>query len=179
MLAGGSVLAASAASAADLHQSYYTATAHSAPIAGPAPIWDAISVTRGAARATNPTSSIRFAGGLEGGYNWQTGQLVFGGEGDIQVFERQRHVRAVEILQSVVRYLAGVAPLRAQQRPDLRHGRHRVRRCGAETIGLASESHHQCGLDRRGGGRRQDPIRRKLVGKIEYLFVDLSSSTLR
>src|SRR4029077_3037959 len=35
--------------------------------------------------SNNPTRPRGFAGGVEAGYNWQTGQLVFGGEGDIQL----------------------------------------------------------------------------------------------
>jgi len=33
----------------------------------------------------NPTRPSGFAGGLQGGYNWQTGQFVFGGETDMQI----------------------------------------------------------------------------------------------
>ena len=33
----------------------------------------------------NPTSPSGVAGGLQGGYNWQIGQVVFGGETDLQL----------------------------------------------------------------------------------------------
>ncbi len=33
----------------------------------------------------NPTRPWGFGGGLQGGYNWQAGQFVFGGEGDVQI----------------------------------------------------------------------------------------------
>ena len=33
----------------------------------------------------NPTDPSGIAGGLQAGYNWQTGQFVFGGETDIQI----------------------------------------------------------------------------------------------
>jgi outer membrane immunogenic protein len=33
----------------------------------------------------NPTKPSGFAGGIQGGYNWQTGQFVFGGETDLQL----------------------------------------------------------------------------------------------
>src|ERR1700726_775461 len=71
---------------ADLpHPSYYTA---------PAPLsaysWTGLYLGGNLGRAwgttsNNPTRPSGFAGGLQGGYNWQTGQLVFGGEADIQL----------------------------------------------------------------------------------------------
>ncbi len=44
------------------------------------------------------------AGGIQAGYNWQNGIFVFGVEGDINICEFRRHLRAVEILESVVRH---------------------------------------------------------------------------
>src|SRR5258708_34143559 len=78
--------AGGAACAADLpHPSYYTATA---PLS--AYSWTGLYLggNLGYAWGTtsnNPTRPSGFAGGAQAGYNWQTGQLVFGGEGDIQV----------------------------------------------------------------------------------------------
>jgi outer membrane immunogenic protein len=37
----------------------------------------------------NPTNPAGIAGGVQGGYNWQTGQFVFGGEADITLSDAE------------------------------------------------------------------------------------------
>src|SRR5580700_3233265 len=79
-------VAGGAASAADLpHPSYYTAPAPLSAYSWTGPYlggnlgydWGSIS--------NNPARPSGFAGGVQGGYNWQTGQFVLGGEADIQL----------------------------------------------------------------------------------------------
>jgi outer membrane immunogenic protein len=43
---------------------------------------------------TGSLSSSGFTGGIQGGYNWQVGQIVFGGEGDFGAFDLGKSVRA-------------------------------------------------------------------------------------
>jgi outer membrane immunogenic protein len=43
---------------------------------------------------TGSLSSSGFTGGIQGGYNWQVGQIVFGGEGDFGAFNLGKSVRA-------------------------------------------------------------------------------------
>ena len=59
-------------------------TSRSTPIAGPAPISAAISAMPGARSTTIRPSPSGFAGGVQAGYNWQSGPWVFGIEGDLQ-----------------------------------------------------------------------------------------------
>ena len=93
-------------------------------------------------------------GGLQGGYNWQFGEFVFGGETDIQLTRRQRHVRALEVLQSLVRHAARARRLRAQQHSVLRHLRPRLWRHQRPTRHPRRNA-DPCRLDRRPrhGGR--------------------------
>ena len=58
-------------------------------------------------------------------------------------FRRRRHLRAVEVLQSVVRHLARPRRLRLQQRVVLRHARPRLwRRDAARSPGLSETKTH-------------------------------------
>ena len=82
--------------------------------------WGSSTTTRPSRRASS--------GGVQAGYNWQNGPWVFGLEGDIQATGAERYLRAVEILQPVVRHGARPGRLRLQQHPVLRHRRSGVRR---------------------------------------------------
>ncbi len=85
--AAAAVMASSAALAADLGRGPYYA---------PAPVPSAGFSWAGAYAGANigyewggvtnnPTQPAGIAGGLQGGYNWQSGQFVFGAETDIQI----------------------------------------------------------------------------------------------
>lgn len=80
------MLAAGAASAADLNRGYYKGPAYAPP-----PPYSWVGPYIGANLGfqwgeitNNPTEPAGIAGGLQAGYNWQMGQFVFGGEADIQ-----------------------------------------------------------------------------------------------
>src|ERR1700681_5104923 len=79
-------IAAGAAAAADLpHPSYYTATAPLSTYS-----WTGLYLGGNLGyqwgyTSNNPTRPSGSAGGAQAGYNWQTGQFVFGGEADIQL----------------------------------------------------------------------------------------------
>src|SRR5579863_5533481 len=80
MVAGGG------AAAADLpHPSYYTAPAPLSAYSWTGPYLGGNLGYEWGTTSNNPTRPSGFAGGVEGGYNWQTGQLVLGGEADIQL----------------------------------------------------------------------------------------------
>ena len=169
-------VAAGAAAAADLpHPSYYTATAPLSTYS-----WTGLYLggNLGYAWGTtsnNPTRPSGFAGGAQAGYNWQTGQLVFGGEADIQVsgatdtfapwkfsnpwFGTMR-ARAGYAVSNVLIYgTAGVAFGELQ----------------GETVGLLSESHTNVGWT--AGVGVEAGFAANLSAKVEYLFVDLASNT--
>ena len=80
--------AAGSASAADIPRAPY----YSAPAAAPAGVYNWAGLYAGAnvgyqwgETTGNPTEPAGIEGGLQVGYNWQTGQFVFGGETDIQI----------------------------------------------------------------------------------------------
>jgi outer membrane immunogenic protein len=79
------MLAVGAAGAADMQRAvpYYTAPA---PVSGYSWTGPYIGGNLGylwGNTTKNPTNPSGIAGGVQGGYNWQTGQFVFGGEADI------------------------------------------------------------------------------------------------
>ena len=158
MVAGG------AASAADLpHPSYYTATAPLSAYSWTGPYLGGNLGYEWGATSNNPTRPSGFAGGAEAGYNWQTGQLVFGGEADIQLsgasdtfapwkfsnpwFGTMRGRAGYAVSNFLIYGTAGVAFGELQ----------------GETFGLADREPYQCGLDRR--RRRRGRLRAELVGE--------------
>jgi outer membrane immunogenic protein len=170
------MVCAGAASAADLpHPFYYTATA---PLS--AYSWTGLYLGGNVGYAwgttsNNPTRPSGFAGGLQGGYNWQAGQFVLGGEADIQVsgatdtfapwkfsnpwFGTLRARAGYAINNFLIYGTGGVAFGELQ----------------AETVNLASESHTNVGWT--AGIGVEAGLAANLSAKVEYLFVDLASNT--
>jgi outer membrane immunogenic protein len=167
---------AGTAAAADLpHPSYYTATA---PLS--AYSWTGLYLGgnlgyESGTTSNNPTRPSGFAGGAEGGYNWQTGQFVFGAEADIQAsnandtfapwkfsnpwFGTVRGRAGFAVSNFLIYGTAGIA-LGALQ---------------AQTAGLASESHGNVGWT--AGVGVEAGFATNWSAKVEYLFVDLANST--
>ena len=87
---------------------------------------------------------------------------------------RRRHFRALEVLQSLVRHAARPRRLCLQQHPVLRHrAASPSASCAAQTFGL-SESHTTAGWT--AGVGAEVGFAPNWSAKIEYLYVDLSSS---
>jgi outer membrane immunogenic protein len=121
----------------------------------------------------NPTKPSGFAGGVQAGYNWQTGPWVFGAEGDIQAtgandtfapwkfsnpwFGTVRG-RVGYALSNILFYGTG----------GLAFGELR-----GETFGL-SESHTNAGWT--AGVGAEFGFAQNWSAKIEYLYVDLANS---
>ncbi len=81
-------MAASAAIAADLPRGTYQSPYVAAPVAGYNWMGPYIGANLGYQWGTttnNPTDPSGIAGGVQAGYNWQSGQFVVGGETDIQL----------------------------------------------------------------------------------------------
>lgn len=80
-------LSAGTAGAADIQrrgpQPYYTAPAPIGAYSWAGPYIGANIGYQWGYTTNNPTEPSGIAGGLQAGYNWQTGQFVFGGEADI------------------------------------------------------------------------------------------------
>jgi outer membrane immunogenic protein len=87
--AAAATLAPLASNAADIRRSapqpYYTAPAPVAAYSWSGPYLGGNIGYQWGYTTNNPTSPGGVAGGIQAGYNWQTGQFVFGGEADIQL----------------------------------------------------------------------------------------------
>jgi outer membrane immunogenic protein len=169
MLAGGS------AAAADLpHPSYYTAPAPLSAYSWTGPYLGGNLGYEWGATSNNPTRPSGFAGGVEGGYNWQSGQFVFGGEADIQLsgandtfapwkfsnpwFGTVRGRAGYAVSNFLIYGTAGLA----------------VGELQAETFGLVSETHTSVGWT--AGAGVEAAFAANWSAKVEYLFVDLASN---
>jgi outer membrane immunogenic protein len=168
--------AGGAATAADLpHPSYYTATAPLSAYSWTGPYLGGNLGYEWGTTSSNPTRPSSFAGGIQGGFNWQAGQVVLGGEADIQLsgasntfapwkftnpwFGTLRGRAGWAISNLLIYGTAGVA----------------VGELQAETIGLASESHANVGWTV--GAGIEAGVAANWSAKVEYLFVDLASNT--
>ncbi len=167
--------AAGGAAAADLQRpSYYSATAPLSAYGWTGPYLGGNIGYEWGTTSNNPTRPSGWAGGIQGGYNWQTGQIVFGGEADIQVsgandlfapwkfsnpwFGTVRARGGAAFSNFLVYATAGLAF------GDLQ----------AQTLGLVSESHASLGWT--AGVGVEAGLTQNLSAKVEYLFIDLASN---
>jgi len=169
-------IAAGAAAAADIPRpSYYTAPAPLSAYSWTGPYLGGNLGYEWGTTSNNPTRPSGFAGGVEGGYNFQSGQLVLGGEADLQLsgandtfapwkfsnpwFGTVRG-RAGYVFSNFLIYgTAGFALGELQ----------------AQTFGLTSESHTNVGWV--AGAGIEACFAANWSAKIEYLYVDLASNT--
>jgi len=125
--------------------------------------------------SNNPTRPAGIAGGIQGGYNWQSGQFVFGAEADIQLSAANDRFAPWKFSNpwfGTVRGRAGYAihNLLLYGTAGLAFGA-----LTGETVGLLSESHSNLGWT--AGIGAEAGLYGNWSAKVEYLFVDLSSST--
>jgi outer membrane immunogenic protein len=175
-VAGGAALAANAATAADLpHPSYYTATAPLSAYSWTGAYLGGNLGYEWGTTSNNPTRPSGVAGGVQGGYNWQTGQLVLGGEADIELsnandifapwkfsnpwFGTLRGRAGVAVNNFLIYGTAGVAFAELK----------------AETAGFATESHTNVGWT--AGVGVEAGFAANWSAKVEYLFVDMASNS--
>lgn len=125
--------------------------------------------------SNNITKPAGFAGGVQGGYNWQSGNVVFGLEGDLQFstandtfapwkfsnpwFGTARGRLGYAMTDVLVYATGGLA----------------VGQLRAETSLLTSESHTNAGWTV--GGGVEFAFAPKLSAKVEYLYISLPSSS--
>jgi outer membrane immunogenic protein len=121
----------------------------------------------------NPTKPSGFAGGVQAGYNWQTGPWVFGVEGDIQATGAEETFAPWKFsnpwfgtLRGRVGYALGNVMFYGTG--GLAFGELR-----ATTFGL-SESHSNAGWT--AGVGAEMGFAPNWSAKVEYLYVDLSNS---
>ena len=125
--------------------------------------------------SNNPTRPSGIAGGIQGGYNWQSGQFVFGGEADIQLSAANDTFAPWKFSNpwfGTVRGRAGYAmgSVLLYGTAGLAFGE-----LSGETFGLVSENHTNLGWT--AGVGAEAAIYGRWSAKVEYLFVDLASST--
>jgi len=121
----------------------------------------------------NPTKPSGFAGGVQAGYNWQTGPWVFGVEGDIEATGAEDTFAPWKFSNpwfGTVRGRAGYAlnNILFYGTGGLAFGELR-----GETFGL-SESHTNVGWT--AGVGAEFGLTQNWSAKIEYLYVDLANS---
>ena len=122
----------------------------------------------------NPTKPSGFVGGVQAGYNWQTGAFVFGVEGDIQATGADDTFAPWKFSNpwfGTVRGRAGYAFVNnflVYATGGLAFGELR-----AETFGL-SETHTNAGWTAGVGG--EFLFAQQWSAKVEYLYVDLANS---
>ena len=125
--------------------------------------------------SNNPTRPSGIAGGIHGGYNWRSGQFVFGAEADIQLAAANDTFAPWKFSNpwfGTVRGRAGYAmgSLLLYGTAGLAFGE-----LSGQTFGLVSESHTNLGWT--AGVGAEAAIYGRWSAKIEYLFVDLASGT--
>jgi outer membrane immunogenic protein len=121
----------------------------------------------------NPTKPSGVSGGIQGGYNWQSGPFVFGVEGDLQITGADDTFAPWKFSNpwfGTVRGRAGYAfnNIYLYGTGGLAFGELR-----AETFGL-SETHTNAGWTV--GAGAEFGLVQNWTAKIEYLYVDLSNS---
>jgi len=125
--------------------------------------------------SNNPTRPSGIAGGIQGGYNWQSGQFVFGAEADIQLAAANDTFAPWKFSNpwfGTVRGRAGYAigSLLLYGTAGLAFGE-----LSGQTFGLVSENHTNLGWT--AGVGAEAALYGRWSAKVEYLFVDLASGT--
>ena len=121
----------------------------------------------------NPTKPSGFAGGVQAGYNWQTGPWVFGVEGDIEVTGAEDTFAPWKFSNPWFGTLRGRAGYALNNILFYGTGGLAFGELRGETFGL-SESHTTAGWT--AGIGAEVGLAQNWSAKIEYLYVDLSST---
>jgi outer membrane immunogenic protein len=170
------LMIARGAAAADLGRApYYTAPAPLSSYSWVGPYLGGNLGYEWGTTSNNPTRPSGIAGGVQGGYNWQSGQFVFGGEADIQLSGASDKFAPWKFSNpwfGTVRGRAGYAihNFLLYGTAGLAFGE-----LTGETVALASESHANIGWT--AGVGVEAGFYGNWSAKVEYLFVDLASST--
>ena len=123
--------------------------------------------------SNNPTKPSGFAGGVQAGYNWQTGPWVFGVEGDIQGTAADDTFAPWKFSNPWFGTLRGRAGYAISNVLFYGTGGLAFGELTGQTFGL-SESHTTAGWT--AGVGAEVGLAPRWSAKIEYLYVDLSSS---
>jgi outer membrane immunogenic protein len=121
----------------------------------------------------NPTKPSGFAGGVQAGYNWQSGQWVFGSEGDIQASGATDTFAPWKFSNPWFGTLRGRVGYALGNVMFYGTGGLAVGELRATTFGL-SESHSTVGWT--AGVGAEMGFAPNWSAKVEYLYVDLSNN---
>ena len=121
----------------------------------------------------NPTKPSGFVGGVQAGYNWQTGPWVFGAEGDIQATGANDTFAPWKFSNPWFGTVRGRVGYAFNNIMFFGTGGLAFGELRGETFGL-SESHTRAGWTV--GAGTEFGLTQNLSAKIEYLYVDLANS---
>ncbi len=121
----------------------------------------------------NPTKPSGFVGGVQAGYNWQTGPWVFGAEGDIQATGANDTFAPWKFSNPWFGTVRGRVGYAFSNIMFFGTGGLAFGELRGETFGL-SESHTRAGWTV--GAGTEFGLTQNLSAKIEYLYVDLANS---
>ena len=121
----------------------------------------------------NPTEPSGFVGGVQAGYNWQTGPWVFGAEGDIQATGANDTFAPWKFSNPWFGTVRGRVGYAFSNIMFFGTGGLAFGELRGETFGL-SESHTRAGWTV--GAGTEFGLTQNLSAKIEYLYVDLANS---
>lgn len=123
--------------------------------------------------ANNPTKPSGFVGGVQAGYNWQSGSFVFGLEGDIQATGAEETFAPWKFSNPWFGTVRGRAGYTFNNVMFFGTGGIAFGELRATTFGL-TESHTNAGWTL--GAGAEMGLDRNWSAKIEYLYVDLANS---
>jgi outer membrane immunogenic protein len=126
------------------------------------------------ATSNNPTRPNGVAGGVQGGYNWQTGQLVFGGEADLQLSNANDLVAPWKFSNPWFGTVRGRLGYAFSNFLLYGTGGLAFGELEAQTVGLTSENHSSLGWA--AGLGIEAGLTQSLSAKFEYLFIDLANN---
>ena len=172
--AAAAVLAANAASAADFPRGSYSQRPVASPIYNWSGAYAGLNLGYQWGETTNnPTRPAGIAGGGQIGYNWQNGAFVFGGETDIQISGADDTFAPWKFANPWFGTLRGRAGYAISNVLFYGTGGLAFGELTGQTFGL-SESHTTAGWT--AGVGAEVGFAPHWSAKIEYLYVDLSSS---
>lgn len=123
--------------------------------------------------ANNPSKPSGFVGGVQAGYNWQSGAFVFGLEGDIQATGAEETFAPWKFSNPWFGTVRGRAGFAFNNIMFFGTGGLAFGELRATTFGL-SESHTNAGWTL--GAGAEMGLTQNWSAKIEYLYVDLANS---
>jgi outer membrane immunogenic protein len=171
-----SVAIAGAAFAADMPvRNYYTAPATLSPSSWAGPYLGGQVGYEWGSVSNNPTRPSGVQGGIEGGYNWQSGQFVFGGETDLNISGARNTSAPFQFSNSwygTLRGRAGIAfnNLLVYGTAGLAYGN-----LTGQSFGFLSESKTSAGFV--GGLGVEYGFASHWSAKAEWLYLDLADRT--